>query len=262
MAAIVDTKICAVETEAADPDLSFRPGGWMMVFLYEPEEAAQALVRWQMQEGDEVLLLRVREGAAGPNGIEVFTADGESLGFISEREASEIAPLIDGGNCDFKIAKVDFIIPLSKKDGVGRCPDLCLDLMTFDALQKPDHPILLAQRPTPPMKKPVRTLHFPIAGSGFGGRAAYYEDLGEGDTLLLLREPDNPFDQNAIAVSDARGHILGYVPKALSALIAEGLDGGSWRFGSVKVKSVVPLSQKSAGSKTPELDIDAELISA
>jgi hypothetical protein len=53
-----------------------------------------------------------------------------------------------------------------------------------------------------------------IAGFRFhdGMRPAVLAGLNVGDELDLCREPQNPYDENAIAVYDRQRHHLGYVP--------------------------------------------------
>lgn len=62
-----------------------------------------------------------------------------------------------------------------------------------------------------------------LAGfSHYGGKAAWPE-LRVGDPLTLVREPDNPFDSQAVRV-EWRGVKLGYVPRAENSALARMLD--------------------------------------
>ena len=53
----------------------------------------------------------------------------------------------------------------------------------------------------------------PLAGFRYHAAAEVWPELRVGDALELAREPDNPHDPNAIAVT-WRGRKLGYVPGA------------------------------------------------
>ena len=65
-----------------------------------------------------------------------------------------------------------------------------------------------------------------VLACGNGGSAAdVWRDLRVGDALELAREPANPHDANAIAVT-WRGRKLGYVPRRDNAALAWGLDRG------------------------------------
>lgn len=54
---------------------------------------------------------------------------------------------------------------------------------------------------------------------------AVWPDMRPGDPLVLVREPANPHDPDAVRV-DWDGHVLGYLPKSDSADIARQLDRG------------------------------------
>lgn len=49
--------------------------------------------------------------------------------------------------------------------------------------------------------------------------------LSEGDTVTLEREPDNKYDANAVAVY-FDGHHIGYIPAANNTQLALALDDG------------------------------------
>ena len=66
----------------------------------------------------------------------------------------------------------------------------------------------------------------PLAGFRYGEAAAIWPELRVGDALELLREPDNPYDPNAVRL-EWRGRKLGYVPRRENAAIAWGLERGA-----------------------------------
>jgi HIRAN domain len=55
---------------------------------------------------------------------------------------------------------------------------------------------------------------------------AVWEQMKVGDSLHLVREPDNPYDLNAIRV-EWNGHKLGYVPRAENDALARQMDRGN-----------------------------------
>jgi len=65
----------------------------------------------------------------------------------------------------------------------------------------------------------------PLAGFRYHAAAELWQELRVGDALELTREPANPHDANAVAVT-WRGHKLGYVPRRDNAALAWGLDRG------------------------------------
>lgn len=70
----------------------------------------------------------------------------------------------------------------------------------------------------------VRTV---VVGSRYHtGADERLRGLRPGDQLLLLREPLNPFDKHAVAVTTLDGVKLGYVPRQDAPLVAKAIDLG------------------------------------
>lgn len=65
----------------------------------------------------------------------------------------------------------------------------------------------------------------PLAGSQFYALETFWSEIRVGDTLALIREPDNKHDRNAIRV-EWKGHQLGYVPRAQNRAVAAAMDAG------------------------------------
>ncbi|KQT45103.1 hypothetical protein ASG43_12415 [Aureimonas sp. Leaf454] len=65
-----------------------------------------------------------------------------------------------------------------------------------------------------------------IAGGRYHALKPRRALLPLGRVLTLAREPENPFDANAVAILDADGVRLGYVPRAAAGQVAALLDGG------------------------------------
>lgn len=64
-----------------------------------------------------------------------------------------------------------------------------------------------------------------IVGVTFDNRQVLIRNLVEGETLELVREPENPYDANAVAVVDGDDH-LGYIARDLACDLAREMDGG------------------------------------
>jgi single-stranded-DNA-specific exonuclease len=64
-----------------------------------------------------------------------------------------------------------------------------------------------------------------IVGVTFEGRQDLIAGLQAGEHLDLIRQPDNPYDANAVAVHYGRLH-LGFVRKEIAARIAPNIDAG------------------------------------
>jgi hypothetical protein len=65
----------------------------------------------------------------------------------------------------------------------------------------------------------------PLAGFRYHEASAAWPELRVGDRLDLVREPDNPYDANAVRV-EWRGRKLGYVPRAENRALAWAMDRG------------------------------------
>lgn len=65
----------------------------------------------------------------------------------------------------------------------------------------------------------------PLAGYNYHEAARAFTAMRVGDELVLVREPDNPHDGNAVRV-EWQTRKLGYVPRARNAALAWALDNG------------------------------------
>ena len=65
----------------------------------------------------------------------------------------------------------------------------------------------------------------PLAGFQYHAAQSLWSELHVGDRLDLIREPENPYDNNAIRV-EWNGEKLGYIPKKENAKLAEQMDLG------------------------------------
>ena len=66
----------------------------------------------------------------------------------------------------------------------------------------------------------------PLAGFRHYDGGEVLRDLKPGDRLELVREPENPYDANAVRV-EWRGVKLGYVPRRDNAAVARQMDRGA-----------------------------------
>ena len=60
--------------------------------------------------------------------------------------------------------------------------------------------------------------------------------LNQDDRLEFFREPDNPFDQQAIVIKTRDGVKIGYVPKQDNVIFARLMDAGKLLFGKITAK--------------------------
>src|SRR5450759_2932228 len=65
----------------------------------------------------------------------------------------------------------------------------------------------------------------PLAGFQYYQGKQLWDEIKVGDPLALVRETDNPHDNNAVRV-EWRGHKLGYVPRRENQAVARHMDRG------------------------------------
>jgi len=86
--------------------------------------------------------------------------------------------------------------------------------------------VSVAAPPAPAAEAVIVVQRSPLAGFRHHDGREIWRDMKVGDRLQLVREPDNPYDANAIRV-DWRGVILGYVPRRDNAAVARQMDRGA-----------------------------------
>lgn len=62
--------------------------------------------------------------------------------------------------------------------------------------------------------------------------------LNVDDKLDFFREPDNPYDKQAIMIKNMDGVKIGYVPKADNVIFARLMDAGKLLFGRIAAKEM------------------------
>ncbi len=72
----------------------------------------------------------------------------------------------------------------------------------------------------------AESFHTKLAGVSFEGRQDVVARLETGSTLRVVRQPDNAFDPNAIALLDPTGAQVGFFNRRLAAALAPVVDGG------------------------------------
>lgn len=100
-----------------------------------------------------------------------------------------------------------------------------------------------------------------LVGTGKEGRAPNHEYMTVGDAVELVREPNNPYDSNAILVA-GKGRGLGHVPAYVAEEIAWQLDSGKFIVANAKINSATPLSQRGNRAKNPLMTISFDIVAS
>jgi hypothetical protein len=90
----------------------------------------------------------------------------------------------------------------------------------------------------------------PLAGFRYGEASQVWADLGLGDRLDLVREPDNLHDRHAVRV-EWRGRKLGYVPGTENEALAWAMDRG---------ETVTARISRLQEHRNPRLRIEFEVV--
>jgi hypothetical protein len=89
-----------------------------------------------------------------------------------------------------------------------------------------------------PFERDIFLFDTHVAGTGYVEGIEELEPfLKEGDRLNFFREPDNPFDENAIVIRTEDGAKTGYVPRADNVVFSRLMDAGKELFGRITKKS-------------------------
>ena len=86
--------------------------------------------------------------------------------------------------------------------------------------------LLLALTPACAADARIIVQQSPLAGFQYYDGKVLWDNMRVGDTLTLVREPQNPHDTNAVRV-DWNGQSLGYVPRRDNRDVARQLDRGA-----------------------------------
>ncbi|MGN1422101.1 MAG: HIRAN domain-containing protein [Oscillospiraceae bacterium] len=89
-----------------------------------------------------------------------------------------------------------------------------------------------------PLMKEVFLLSTFVAGTTHVKNRSVFEEIKEGDKLILKREPDNRFDELAILVLAQSGKKLGYVPEKDNPVLARLMDAGKKLTAAIETISV------------------------
>ena len=73
-----------------------------------------------------------------------------------------------------------------------------------------------------------------IVGMRFqGGADTLVNDLKPGDRIMLLREPENEYDEQAVMAVDGKGRKLGYIPRRENLVMSALMDHGKVFYGVI-----------------------------
>lgn len=152
-----------------------------------------------------------------------------------------ISQLVNAGSVAELVRRVSDMYHISHEDEADFLSEVCPDCEINDARAFEPYDVTMD-----------------LAGTTQEGRPDRIEQLKIGDEVRFVREPDNPYDTNAIDVRSEQGslgHVHGEIAKFLSPL----MDQGILKI-TAKVASMTTRKQRSARAKKPLLDISCVYI--
>ena len=95
-----------------------------------------------------------------------------------------------------------------------------------------------------------------IVGMRFqGGADTLVNDLKPGDRIMLLREPENEYDEQAVMAVDRKGRKLGYIPRRENLVMSALMDHGKVFYGVIPD---VPQEEYVYSRKYPKQMLESE----
>ena len=87
-----------------------------------------------------------------------------------------------------------------------------------------------------------------VQGTQYEGRSVRIENVKEGTSVNIIREPENQYNANNLAVQDESGASLGNLSADVCNAVSPLVDIGILRIKNAVVSYVEPLSKRSAKS--------------
>lgn len=79
-----------------------------------------------------------------------------------------------------------------------------------------------------PLSREILLFDSYVAGTSHIKDESVFDDIKVGDRLILQREPDNRFDENAILVLDKEKRKMGYIPEKDNIVFTRLMDAGKY----------------------------------
>lgn len=109
-----------------------------------------------------------------------------------------------------------------------------VDLQVLSGLMGDQGPELVLPKP---YSRDIYLFDTYVAGTTFVPNMRELEPgLSVGDHLSFAREPDNPYDEQAIRIQTEEGEKLGYVPRDDNVIFARLMDAGKRLYASILEK--------------------------
>jgi hypothetical protein len=143
--------------------------------------------------------------------------DGTVVGQLDSVIGNQVALAIDRGQSFIAVIENAFPVFNDKFKRTGAQLDIKVEYSLDKGQPAIDAPkSWRAVESSPESSHAARSFFTTIAGVTFEGRQRVVGRCSEGERLLLLRDPNNPFDKGAIKVMRSNGDQLGFIPAHVS----------------------------------------------
>ena len=102
-------------------------------------------------------------------------------------------------------------------------------------------------------------IRFEVAGTRYEGRTEQIEKVCIGDSTLIVRDNENPYNSNNFTILTSKRKNLGNMPARLCNVIAPLYDSGHLSIISSNVSFVEPISKRSRHAKQAILFIQLKM---
>ena len=89
-----------------------------------------------------------------------------------------------------------------------------------------------------PLSHEIQLFDTYVAGTSYVKDETIFDEIKVGDKVILQREPENRFDENAILVLDEKKRKLGYIPEKDNIVFTRLMDAGKYL--TAKINRVEP----------------------
>ena len=101
-------------------------------------------------------------------------------------------------------------------------------------------------------------LRFESKGTRYGDRTEQIENLSVGDPIVIVRDPENEYNNNNFILTASEGHDVGNMPAELCNVIAPLYDAGMLEIEGSKVSFVEAISKRNRYAKQAILFVEME----
>lgn len=197
-----------------------------------PDNTRDEIAQW-LKIGDRLVLVPDKDNSVDPNSVKVYTLKGKFIGHIEKKMSAFVCQNIShASSC--KVHKIS----MEEESFV----DALINFSLYESKQ-PDFITDENKDPwveTEPVSKDISSFpcvkYVAVKGIYYRKPEEIYaaQSLSPGDPLILVLEPGNPVDRNAVKVCTREGFHIGYVEADMSDFVRRNLSHVS----SCKVKKV------------------------